>query len=210
MATVYLANDRRLDRDVAIKVMHPHLTEGTDVAARFRREARAAARLAHPGVVGGFDQGTDGDVSYLALQYGDGHNLRGALGGWGVCGLVVALQALPPPPDERGPAPGAALVHGDIKAGDVVVGADGSLAVADVGLARAVTEATAASTGNLLGTVACLSPEIITSGAADARADVYAVGIMLRSEEHTSELQSRGHLVCRLLLEKKNIDSAIR
>src|SRR5690625_7880840 len=61
MATVYLAVDRRLDRQVALKVMHPHLAEGQDVAARFRREARADARLNHPGVVGGYDQGSEGE-----------------------------------------------------------------------------------------------------------------------------------------------------
>ena len=179
MATVYLANDRRLDRDVAIKVMHPHLTEGTDVAARFRREARAAARLAHPGVVGVFDQGTDGDVSYLAMEYVDGHNLRGELGRRGAFSVGEALTTIATILDALGSAHRAGLVHRDIKPENVLVSADGSLKVADFGLARAVTEATAASTGNLLGTVAYLSPEIITSGAADARADVYAVGIML-------------------------------
>jgi len=179
MATVYLANDRRLDRDVAIKVMHPHLTEGTDVAARFRREARAAARLAHPGVVGVFDQGTDGEVSYLAMEYVDGQNLRGELARQGAFSLGDALTTIATILDALGSAHRAGLVHRDIKPENVLVSADGTLKVADFGLARAVTEATAASTGNLLGTVAYLSPEIITSGAADARADVYAVGIML-------------------------------
>src|SRR5690625_2223885 len=69
MATVYLAIDRRLDRKVALKVMHPHLAEGADVAARFRREARAAARLTHPGVVNVFDQGSEGETSYLTMEY---------------------------------------------------------------------------------------------------------------------------------------------
>src|SRR3712207_9277287 len=72
MATVYLAVDRRLDREVALKVMHPHLAEGSSGAAfvaRFRREARAAARLSHPGLVGVYDQGVDGDTSYLTLEY---------------------------------------------------------------------------------------------------------------------------------------------
>lgn len=179
MATVYLANDRRLDRDIAIKVMHPHLTEGTDVAARFRREARAAARLTHPGVVGVFDQGTDGDVSYLAMEYVDGHNLRRELRRRGAFSVGEALETTAEILDALGAAHRAGLVHRDIKPENVLVAEDGSLKVADFGLARAVTEATAASTGNLLGTVAYLSPEIITSGAADARADVYAVGIML-------------------------------
>lgn len=179
MATVYLANDRRLDREVALKVMHPHLTEGTDVAARFRREARAAARLTHPGVVAVFDQGTDDDVSYLAMEYVEGDNLRVQLQQRGAFSLAEALTTTAAILDSLGAAHRAGLVHRDVKPENVLVARDGSLKVADFGLARAVTEATSASTGNLLGTVAYLSPEIITSGAADARADIYAVGIML-------------------------------
>ncbi len=179
MATVYLAKDRRLDRDVAIKVMHPHLTEGTDVAARFRREARAAARLAHPGVVGVFDQGTDGEISYLAMEYVDGHNLRRELRRRGGFSVEEALTTIASILDAIGSAHRAGLVHRDIKPENVLLSRSGALKVADFGLARAVTEATAASTGNLLGTVAYLSPEIITTGDADARADVYATGIML-------------------------------
>lgn len=179
MATVYLAKDRRLDRDVAVKIMHPHLTEGTDVAARFRREARAAARLAHPGVVGVYDQGIDGDVSYLAMEFVDGHNLRRELHRRGGFTVEEALTTVAAILDALGAAHRAGLVHRDIKPENVLLSTEGDLKVADFGLARAVTEATAASTGNLLGTVAYLSPEIITSGAADARADVYATGIML-------------------------------
>src|SRR5699024_8552780 len=67
MATVYRAYDRRLERDVALKVMHPHLAESTDFVARFRREARAAARLNHTGIVGLYDQGASGDTSYLTM-----------------------------------------------------------------------------------------------------------------------------------------------
>lgn len=179
MATVYLAKDRRLDRDVAIKVMHPHLTEGTDVRARFRREAYAAARLAHPGVVAVYDQGTDGDLSYLAMEYVEGHNLRRELRRRGAYSVQEALETVAAILDAIGAAHRAGLVHRDIKPENVLLARDGRLKVADFGLARAVTEATAASTGNLLGTVAYLSPEIITSGHADARADLYATGIML-------------------------------
>lgn len=79
MATVYLASDRRLDREVAVKVMHPHLADGAsgaDFVSRFRREARAAARLTHPGLVAVYDQGVDGETSYLTMEYIDGTNLR--------------------------------------------------------------------------------------------------------------------------------------
>lgn len=179
MATVYLATDRRLDRRVAIKVMHPHLAEGHDVVARFRREARAAARLAHPGVVGVYDQGSEGETSYLTMEYVQGTNLRRALRHEGALALGDALDVVGHVLDALAAAHRAGLVHRDVKPENVLVADDGRIKVADFGLARAVTEATAATTGTLLGTVAYLSPEIVTSGIADARADVYAVGVLL-------------------------------
>src|SRR5699024_8797811 len=179
MATVYLALDRRLDRQVAIKVMHPHLAEGHDVAARFRREARAAARLTHPGVVGVYDQGSEGETSYLTMEYVRGQNLRTVLRREGALALGDALDVLADVLDALAAAHRADLVHRDIKPENVLVADDGRIKVADFGLARAVTEATAATTGTLLGTVAYLAPEIVTSGIADARADVYATGVLL-------------------------------
>ena len=92
MATVYLATDRRLDRRVALKVMHPHLAEGTDVVARFRREARSAARLAHPGIVAVLDQGLDGETSYLTMEYVRGRTLRTEISGQGALRLGRALD----------------------------------------------------------------------------------------------------------------------
>lgn len=179
MATVYLAHDRRLERYVALKVMHPHLAEGTDVIARFRREARAAARLAHPGIVAVLDQGTDGDLSYLTMEYVRGRTLRTEIAGNGALSLGQSLAITEGVLDALAAAHRVGLVHRDIKPENVLVTPEGTVKVGDFGLARAVTEATAASTGTLLGTVAYLSPEIVASGQADARADVYAVGIML-------------------------------
>ncbi|SEE02812.1 Stk1 family PASTA domain-containing Ser/Thr kinase [Ruania alba] len=179
MATVYRALDRRLDRVVALKVMHSHLTEGADVAARFRREARAAARLAHPGVVGVFDQGSADDLNYLTMEFVDGTNLRTVLRRRGALPLGEALRLVEHVLSALAAAHNAGLVHRDIKPENILVAHTGEVKVADFGLARAVSEATAASTGSLLGTVAYLSPEIVTSGNADARADVYAVGAML-------------------------------
>lgn len=178
MATVYLATDRRLDRAVALKVMHPHLADGTDVVARFRREARAAARLAHPGIVAVLDQGIDGETSYLVMEYVPGRTLRTEIAGQGALRLGDALRITEGVLDALAAAHRAGLVHRDIKPENVLVH-EGRVKVGDFGLARAVTEATAASTGTLLGTVAYLSPEIVSSGDADARADVYATGVML-------------------------------
>lgn len=179
MATVYRAIDRRLDREVALKIMHPHLAEGSDVVARFRREARAAARLTHPGIVGVYDQGSDGDTAYLTLEHINGPNLRVVLRERGTLPLGEALDLIEAVLDALAAAHAAGLVHRDVKPENVLIAGDGRVKVADFGLARAVTEATAATTGTVLGTVAYLSPEIVTAGVADARADVYAVGVML-------------------------------
>src|SRR5699024_7964497 len=156
MATVYLARDRRLDREVALKLMHPHLAEGTDVAARFRREARAAARLAHPGVVQVFDQGSEGETSYLTMEYVEGTNLRRLLGRAGALSVGTTLDVTIAILDALAAAHRAGFVHRDIKPENVLVAraADliGGIKAAEFGLARAATEATAASTGTLLGT----------------------------------------------------------
>ncbi|CAM3791663.1 Stk1 family PASTA domain-containing Ser/Thr kinase [Isoptericola cucumis] len=197
MATVYLATDRRLDRDVAVKVMHPHLADGVDGAAfvsRFRREARAAARLTHPGVVAVYDQGLDGDTSYLVMEYVPGTNLRHELHTEGTLSVRRTLDVLAQVLAALAAAHRKQLVHRDVKPENVLVVADpdatddepedgdgpagGRVKVADFGLARAVTEVTSTATGTILGTVAYLAPEVVTSGACDARTDVYAVGVL--------------------------------
>lgn len=182
MATVYLATDRRLDREVALKVMHPHLAEGAsgaDFQARFRREARAAARLTHPGLVGVLDQGVDGDTSYLAMEYVDGTNLRRRLTEGGPLTVDEALRTAEAVLEALSVAHRAQLVHRDIKPENVLIASDGRIKVADFGLARAITEVTSTTTGTVLGTVAYLAPELVARGASDARTDVYAVGILL-------------------------------
>ncbi|GMA31472.1 hypothetical protein GCM10025875_14640 [Litorihabitans aurantiacus] len=158
MATVYLASDRRLDRHVALKVVHPHLADGADVVARFRREARAAARLAHPGIVAVLDQGVDGETNYLTMEFVAGHTLRAEIAGHGSLRLGRSLEITIAVLDALAAAHRAGLVHRDVKPENVLLALDGRIKVADFGLARAVSEATVATTGTLLGTVAYLSP----------------------------------------------------
>ena len=182
MATVYLAIDRRLDREVALKVMHPHLAEGTtgsEFVARFRREARAAARLTHPGLVAVLDQGVDGDNSYLAMEYVDGTNLRQRLQDDAPFTVEEALRTAESVLAALGVAHRAGLVHRDVKPENVLLSTEGRVKVADFGLARAVTEVSATATGTVFGTVAYLAPELVAHGVSDARTDVYAVGILL-------------------------------
>lgn len=182
MATVYLAIDRRLDREVALKVMHPHLAEGDAggaFVARFRREARSAARLTHPGLVAVFDQGVDGGTSYLTMEYVAGTNLRRRISQEGALTLLESLRVTESVLDALAVAHRTGLVHRDVKPENVLLGEDDRVRVADFGLARAVTEVTSTSTGTVLGTVAYLAPELVQHGTADPRTDVYAVGVML-------------------------------
>ena len=179
MATVYKAYDRRLERDVALKLMHAHLADSPDFVARFRREARAAARLSNPGVVAVYDQGAIDGVAYIIMEYVPGPTLRDHIAS-GPLTVAEALEMTSHVLRPLGAAHRAGLIHRDIKPENVLLPADGSVPkVADFGLARAVTEATQTSTGNILGTVAYLAPELITSGASTPRADVYSVGVML-------------------------------
>ncbi|MCL1899833.1 MAG: Stk1 family PASTA domain-containing Ser/Thr kinase, partial [Promicromonosporaceae bacterium] len=182
MATVYLARDRRLDRHVALKVMHSHLADGTDGAAfvsRFRREARAAARLTHSGVVAVYDQGVDGETSYLTMEYVPGSNLRRELRKHGTLPVGRTLDLLDQMLAALAAAHAKGLVHRDIKPENALLTeAGGQVKVADFGLARAVTEVTSTTTGTILGTVAYLAPEVIATGSCDARTDVYAIGIL--------------------------------
>jgi len=179
MATVYRALDRRLDREVAVKVMHPHLAESEDFVTRFRREARAAARLSHPHVVAVHDQGLWQDSFYLTMEFVDGEDLRAVLRREGPLPLGRALAVTQAILDALAVAHRRGLVHRDVKPENVMLTRDGVVKVADFGLARAVSEATVASTGTLLGTVAYLAPELVTHGQASPASDVYATGILL-------------------------------
>ena len=178
MAMVYLASDLRLERRVAIKVMHAHLADEENFVRRFEQEARSAARLAHPNVVNVFDQGHADGRAYLVMEYLPGITLRdllkqqrrltpeqaGEIAEAVLSGLAAAHQA--------------GIVHRDLKPENVLLADDGRIKIGDFGLARAVSQNT--TTGQaLLGTIAYLSPELVTRGVADARSDVYAFGIMM-------------------------------
>ncbi|MFE0142670.1 Stk1 family PASTA domain-containing Ser/Thr kinase [[Kitasatospora] papulosa] len=178
MATVYRAVDTRLDRVLALKVMHPALATDAAFVERFIREAKSVARLAHPNVVGVFDQGAQGAYVYLAMEYVAGCTLRDVLRERGALQPRAALDILEPVLAALGAAHLAGFVHRDMKPENVLIGDDGRVKVADFGLARAVGTATD-TTGSLLGTVSYLAPEQIEQGTADTRSDVYACGVVL-------------------------------
>lgn len=179
MATVYRAVDTRLDRVLALKVMHPALAADAAFVERFIREAKSVARLAHPNVVQVFDQGADGSYVYLAMEYIAGCTLRDVLRDRGALQPRAALDILEPVLAALGAAHRAGFVHRDMKPENVLIGDDGRVKVADFGLVRSVDTVTS-TTGAVLGTVSYLAPEQIDQpGAADPRVDVYACGVVL-------------------------------
>ncbi|MFF8611362.1 Stk1 family PASTA domain-containing Ser/Thr kinase [Streptomyces sp. NPDC015350] len=178
MATVYRAVDTRLDRVLALKVMHPALATDATFVERFIREAKSVARLAHPNVVAVFDQGAQEQYVYLAMEYVAGCTLRDVLRDRGALQPRAALDILEPVLAALGAAHRAGFVHRDMKPENVLIGDDGRVKVADFGLVRAVGSVTN-TTGSVLGTVSYLAPEQIEHGTADTRTDVYACGVVL-------------------------------
>jgi beta-lactam-binding protein with PASTA domain/tRNA A-37 threonylcarbamoyl transferase component Bud32 len=178
MATVYLATDLRLERRVAIKIMHGHLADDASFKERFIQEARSAARLAHPNVVNVFDQGQDDDSAYLVMEYLPGITLRELLQDHSVLTSEQAMDILEAVLAGLAAAHRAGIVHRDLKPENVLLADDGRIKIGDFGLARAATANTATGAA-LLGTIAYLSPELVTRGIADTRSDIYALGIML-------------------------------
>jgi serine/threonine protein kinase/beta-lactam-binding protein with PASTA domain len=179
MATVYLGTDTRLDRVVALKIAHPELSDDAEFVRRFIGEARSAARLSSPNVVGIYDQGSDKRLHYIAMEYVAGRTLRELLNERGrlsprealdiMTGILAGLDA----------AHEAGFAHRDVKPENVLITGSGTVKVADFGLARAVAGAVQTKGGMIIGTAAYLAPEQISGGTSDARTDVYAAGIVL-------------------------------
>ncbi len=176
MAMVYRGTDLRLDREIAVKVMHAHLASDPSFVERFEREAMNAARLSHPNLIAVNDQSRDGDVVYLVMEYLESVTLRKELKFRGrftprqaisvVDAILAALEAV----HEAG------MIHRDLKPDNVLLGTDGQIKLADFGLARAVTSET--TTKTLIGTVGYVAPELVTRSGADERTDLYTLGIM--------------------------------
>ena len=184
MASVYEAHDVRLDRTVAVKVMHAGLGDSDDdrdFAERFEREARSAARLSHPNVVSVYDQGDDDGTVFLVMELVTGHTLRDSIVKEAPMTPARALAVMEPVLSALAAAHRAGLVHRDVKPENVLIADDGRVKVADFGLAKAVSADTqhTATHGVLIGTVSYLAPELVVDGRSDARADVYAAGVVL-------------------------------
>ena len=185
MATVYQGVDTRLTRTVAIKLMHVGLGDDAEFARKLDREARAAARLSHRNVVSVFDQGRDdsnpgGGRPYIVMEFVDGHTLRDVINRDAPLSPLRCLELMDPVLAALAAAHDAGLVHRDVKPENVLISDRGQIKVADFGLAKAVSSQTSTATqGLLIGTVSYLPPELVMSGKADARSDVYSAGVVL-------------------------------
>jgi len=179
MATVYRATDTRLDREVALKVMHAELARDEEFVRRFVGEAKSVARLSHQNVVAVFDQGADGPYLYLAMEYVPGRTLKELLRDSGRFPPAAALEIMAGVLDGLAAAHASGIVHRDVKPENVLLTADGRIKVADFGLARAQSAAGHTRAGLLVGTVSYVPPEQVTGGTTGPRGDVYSAGVML-------------------------------
>ncbi|WP_305091711.1 Stk1 family PASTA domain-containing Ser/Thr kinase [Prescottella sp. R16] len=179
MSTVYRGMDLRLDRPVAIKVMDPQFAADPQFLARFEFEARAVARLAHPGLVGVHDQGRDGEHVFLVMELVEGGTLRELLRERGPMPPHAVAAVARPVLEALAVAHRAGLVHRDVKPENVLISHAGDVKIADFGLVRAIAASNTTSRSVILGTAQYLSPEQVTTGTADARSDVYAAGVLM-------------------------------
>ncbi|MGN6161231.1 MAG: Stk1 family PASTA domain-containing Ser/Thr kinase [Marmoricola sp.] len=188
MAMVYEATDLRLDRVVAVKVMHEPLADDPSFVVRFEREARSAAKLSHPNAVSVFDQGDDAGTLFLVMEYVPGVTLRDLIRREAPLPPALALRILESVLAALGAAHAIGIVHRDIKPENVLLATaevdkmdPRRTKVADFGLARAINAETqhTATGGVIIGTVSYLAPEMLVNAAADARVDVYAAGVLL-------------------------------
>ena len=183
MATIYEALDTRLDRKVAVKIMHAHLAQDEAFVSRFIREAKAAAALTHPNIVAVQDQGWNQSgvpAVFLVMEFIEGHTLREYLNERGRFEVKDAINYLTPILSALAAAHLLGIVHRDIKPENILISKDGRIKIADFGLARGelIGSTMTAESSVILGSVSYLSPEQVQRGIADSRSDVYAAGIV--------------------------------
>lgn len=178
MAEVYAAHDRVLDRDVAVKLLLERFKEDSAFTRRFSDEAKHAARLNHPHLVGVYDTGQDDGQPFIVMELVDGRSLQEALAE-GAIDVTTAVNVVAAVCDALGYAHQRGVIHRDVKPGNIMLANDGSVKVTDFGIARAIGNDTVTRTAAVLGTAAYLSPEQAQGGAVDPRSDLYSLGVVL-------------------------------
>jgi serine/threonine-protein kinase len=180
MAEVWRGYDRTLNRTVAIKTLLPQFARDASFVNRFRREAQAAARLNHPGIVSVYDSGTDGETPYIVMQFIEGRTLADYLASGKTIPPMKAAQVAKEIAEALAAAHAEGVIHRDIKPANVMVTRDGKVLVMDFGIARLISgPETAPQTSAVLGTASYLSPEQAQGQSVDARTDIYALGVVL-------------------------------
>lgn len=182
MAAVYRAHDQKLERDVAVKILHKHLLtdeSGKNFEQRFIKEAKAAASLIHPNIVGVYDQGSDGDDIYLVMELVKGRTLRNLLNEKGKLDVKTSFAIVKSVLEGLQAAHKKNMVHRDIKPENVIIQDNGVVKLTDFGLARVMSDSHSTATNTALGTVAYMSPELVEAGQSVLASDIYSVGIML-------------------------------
>jgi serine/threonine-protein kinase len=181
MADVYIGEDQRLSRKVAVKVLRSDLARDPSFVARFKKEALAAAGLNHPGIVAVYDSGEEGPNSYIVMELVNGHTLREEIQKSDAISVDRSLEIIEGVLTALSYSHSNGIIHRDIKPGNIMLTDAGDVKVMDFGIARAMDDigATMTSTWNVVGTAQYLSPEQATGETADLRSDLYSVGCLL-------------------------------
>jgi serine/threonine-protein kinase len=180
MSSVYKARDRLLERNVALKVLHPHYSDDAEYVERFRREARSVAQLSHPHIVTVIDRGEDGGQQFIVFEFIDGENLKQLIGRIGPLPVRRAVELALEIADALAFAHDHGLVHRDVKPQNVLLTPDGDAKVTDFGIARSLdVEQGVTQTGTVLGTSNYLSPEQASGQPVTPATDVYSLGVVI-------------------------------
>ncbi len=179
MSSVYRARDTLLERPVALKILHEHFESDEEFVERFRREARAVARLSHPNIVGVIDRGEAGERQFIVFEYVDGENLKEMIDRTGPLPVRRAIELGLDIAQGLSFAHKNGLVHRDVKPQNVLLANGGEVKVTDFGIARSLEVQGVTQTGTVLGTSNYIAPEQASGRPVSPQTDVYSLGVVL-------------------------------